>query len=69
MIRVDQALKREKLKARLILQVHDELIVESPVSEAEKVKTILTREMEQVAELRVPLLVEAKMGGSWYEAK
>jgi len=69
MIRVDHALKRENLKARLILQVHDELIVESPVSEAEKVKTILTREMEQVAELRVPLLVEAKMGGSWYEAK
>ena len=69
MIRVDQALKKNKLKARLILQVHDELIVECPESEARKVKQILTQEMEQVASLKVPLLVEAKVGGSWYEAK
>ena len=69
MIRVDHALKNEKLKARLILQVHDELIVECPLQEAETVKTILTREMEQVAKLKVPLVVEAKLGGSWYEAK
>ena len=69
MIRVDQALKNEKLKARLILQVHDELIVECPLQEAETVKKILTREMEQVAKLKVPLVVEAKLGGSWYEAK
>ena len=69
MIRVSDALKKQKLKARLILQVHDELIVECPVSEAERVKSILEREMQQVAELRVPLLVEAKVGGSWYESK
>jgi len=69
MIRVDQALKNEKLKARLILQVHDELIVECPLQEAETVKKILAREMEQVAKLKVPLVVEAKLGGSWYEAK
>ena len=69
MIRVDRALKQQKLRARLILQVRDELIVECPASEAEKVKIILEREMQQVAELRVPLLVEAKVGGSWYESK
>ena len=69
MIRVDKALKKEKLKARLILQVHDELIVECPVEEAERVAAILETEMRQVAELKVPLLVEAKQGASWYEAK
>ncbi len=69
MIRVSKALKQQKLKARLLLQVHDELIVECPVSEAEKVKIILEREMQQVANLNVPLLVEAKVGGSWYESK
>ena len=69
MIRVDAALKQERLKARLILQVHDELIVECPASEAERVKTILEREMQQVAQLSVPLLVEAKWGASWYDAK
>ena len=69
MIRVDQALKKQKLKAKLLLQVHDELIVECPVGEAKVVKEILEREMQQVAELNVPLLVEAKLGGSWYEAK
>ena len=69
MIRVHQALKKEKLKARLILQVHDELIVECPVAEKDRVSAILEREMQQVAELRVPLLVEAKVGGSWYESK
>ena len=69
MVRVDQALKKQKLKAKLILQVHDELIVECPVGEAKAVKEILEREMQQVAELNVPLLVEAKLGGSWYEAK
>ena len=69
MIRVDRALKQRKLKARLILQVHDELIVECPVSEGDIVREILEREMQQVAEMKVPLLVEAKQGGSWYEAK
>ena len=69
MIRVDRALKQKKLKAKLILQVHDELIVECPMSEAKAVKEILEKEMQQVAELDVPLLVEAKQGASWYEAK
>ncbi len=69
MIRVDAALKQKKLKARLILQVHDELIVECPLAEAKTVKEILEKEMQQVANLDVPLLVEAKQGASWYEAK
>jgi len=62
-------LKQEKLKARLILQVHDELIVECPVKEAKKAAAILEKEMQQVAALAVPLLVEAKQGVSWYDAK
>ena len=69
MIRVDRALKQKKLKAKLILQVHDELIVECPAEEAGQVRTILEQEMQQVASLSVPLLVEAKQGASWYEAK
>ena len=69
MLRVDAALKKQKLKARLVLQVHDELIVECPVKEAEQVKKIVTAEMENVAQMRVPLLAEAKVGASWYEAK
>ena len=69
MLRVDAALKKQKLKARLVLQVHDELIVECPMKEAEQVKKIVTAEMENVVQLRVPLLAEAKVGASWYEAK
>ncbi len=69
MIRVDKALKQKKLKARLLLQVHDELIVECPMAEAKTVREILEKEMQQVADLDVPLLVEAKQGASWYEAK
>jgi len=69
MIRVDRALKAQNLRAQLILQVHDELIVECPAEEAERVSQILEQEMQQVAQLKVPLLVEAKQGSSWYEAK
>ena len=69
MLRVDAALKKQGLKARLVLQVHDELIVECPVKEAEQVRKIVAAEMENVVSLRVPLLAEAKVGTSWYEAK
>ena len=69
MIRVDQALREAGLEAKLILQVHDELIVECPQAETQAAAAILQREMEQVAQLKVPLVVEAKAGGSWYEAK
>ena len=69
MLRVDAALRKKYLRARLLLQVHDELIVECPLDEAEQVSAIVTYEMEHVMQLSVPLLVEAKTGASWYEAK
>ena len=69
MIRVDAALAKQYPQARLVLQVHDELIVECPLDQADDVKQLVEREMEQVMELRVPLLAEAKSGASWYEAK
>ncbi len=69
MIRVDRALRAEFPAARLILQVHDELIVECPEEIAPQVAQLMSREMEHVAELNVPLSAEAKWGKSWYDAK
>ena len=69
MIRVDAALRREFPEAKLILQVHDELIVECPEEIAADVAALVSREMEQVASLNVPLTAEAKWGKSWYDAK
>ena len=68
MVNVFARLEREQLRARLILQVHDELIIECPAEEAEHVKTLLTQEMENAAKLRVPLVVDAHIGHSWAEA-
>ncbi len=69
MLRVDEALSKEVPAARLVLQVHDELLVEAPEGDAEKVMEIMKREMENAASLSVPLLVEAGYGKSWYAAK
>ena len=69
MIRVDQALREKYPEAKLLLQVHDELIVECPEALAEQVCALVSAEMQQVAELAVPLVAEAKYGKSWYEAK
>lgn len=69
MIRVFDALKAKYPKAKLILQVHDELIVECPAKEAAGVMALVEREMEHVMTLAVPLLAEAKQGESWYAAK
>ena len=69
MLRVRDRLLREGLSARLILQVHDELIIEAPEDEAETVAALLREEMEGAAALRVPLVAEAKAGHSWYETK
>ena len=69
MIRVDKALKAEFPEAKLLLQVHDELIVECPQGIAGDVAALVSREMEQVAQLSVPLTAEAKIGKSWFEAK
>ena len=68
-VRTAAAFRRAGLQARLLLQVHDELIAECPPEECETVKTIIKQEMEQSAALAVPLTVEAHSGGSWYEAK
>ncbi len=67
MIRVDSRLRSEGLEARLVLQVHDELIVECPEGEAEQVKALLQEEMEGVAALSVPLVADAKAGRTWAE--
>ncbi len=69
MIRVRDAMKAEGLKAKLILQVHDELIVECPEEEADRVKALLSREMEGVVSYAVPLRADAAVGKSWGEAK
>ena len=69
MIRVDKALDEKFPDAKLLLQVHDELIVECPEEIADQVAKLISCEMEQVAKLQVPLLAEAKWGKSWYEAK
>ena len=69
MIRVYDRLRRENLQAKLIMQVHDELIVECPEAEREAVETLLRQEMEQVAALSVPLIAEAHSGKNWLEAK
>ena len=69
MIRVWKALKREGLKAKLILQVHDELIVECPEDETERVKELLTQEMVGVVDYAVPMKADSAAGKSWGEAK
>ena len=69
MIRVDKALKEQYPEANLLLQVHDELIVECPEEMAQGVAQVVQEQMEQVAHLNVPLVAEAKWGKSWYEAK
>jgi DNA polymerase-1 len=69
MIRVQNRLKAEGLVGRLVLQVHDELIVECPEELAADVAALVSREMQSVAQLSVPLQAEAKWGSSWYEAK
>lgn len=69
MIGVQRRFKEEQLKSRLVLQVHDELLVEAHESEVEKVKEILSYEMEHAIELSVPLDVDMHVGQNWYEAK
>lgn len=69
MIRVRDAMRKKGLQARLILQVHDELIVECPEDEEEQVKTLLTHEMESVVDYAVPLRADSSAGKSWGDAK
>ena len=69
MINVFFRLKREDLKSRLILQIHDELLIETAPDETDKVSDILTTEMEKAVELSVPMEVDCHTGSDWYEAK
>lgn len=69
MVHVHQRLQKEQLQAKLIMQVHDELIVECPEQEKAVVQAILTEEMQNAVSYSVPLLVDAHSGRSWYEAK
>lgn len=69
MLRVTKRLGQEGMAAKLVLQVHDELILDAPESEAEAAKSLLKEEMEAATQLRVPLIAEVSTGKSWYEAK
>lgn len=69
MIGVNQKLKERQMKSRLVLQVHDELLIEAYQPELEEVRLILKEEMERAASLDVPLEVDMHMGENWYEAK
>jgi DNA polymerase-1 len=69
MVNIDRKLKEKGYDARLILQVHDELIIESHKSCASEVRELMKTEMENAVRLSVPLTVEISEGASWYEAK
>ncbi len=68
MIRVSERLKEQGLRSRLILQVHDELLIETWEEEIRQVKAILEQEMETAADLSVKLEIDMKLGKDWYEA-
>lgn len=69
MINVSKKLKENNLKSKLILQIHDELIIEAPIEEVDLVKNILRTEMENAVNLSVPLTVDLEVGDSWYDTK
>ncbi|MFN2455592.1 MAG: DNA polymerase I [Pyrinomonadaceae bacterium] len=69
MLQVDEALRRENFKARMIMQIHDELLIEAPEAEVARVAELVRREMEKAVELDVPLEVEVGIGDNWMEAK
>ena len=69
MVKVYNKLKDENLKSKLVLQVHDELIIETTEDEIEQVKTILKTQMESAYKLNVPLKVDMNVGETWYDAK
>ena len=69
MIEVNKRLEKEILNAKLILQIHDELLIECNIKEKEKVKKILKESMEKAAKLEVPLVVEMSEATDWYDVK
>ena len=68
MIQVQRALEAEKLRSRLVLQVHDELVLEVPQDEVDTIRALLPQKMEKIASLRVPLIVDVGVGNNWDEA-
>ena len=69
MIKVYNALKEGQYKAKIILQVHDELVIDCPEEEVEAVKTLLVKNMEEAVSLNVPLIADAKDGYDWYSVE
>lgn len=69
MLHVDEAMRRENVKAKMLMQVHDELLVECPVAEVDRVVEILRREMESAVKLDVPLIADIGVGDNWMDAK
>ena len=69
MIRVDSELKKRNLKSKLVLQVHDELLIEASKDEVEEVKLLLEEQMKHAADLKVSLEVDVHVGENWYDAK
>jgi DNA polymerase-1 len=69
MLKVDEEFRRAALGARLLMQVHDELLVEAPSKNAEKAAAILKKEMESAVSLDVPLVVDVGIGDNWMDAK
>ncbi len=69
MIQVDNRLQREGLRSRLILQVHDELLIEAHKEEIEQVKVIMEEEMQHAASLEVKLEIDMNIGKTWFDAK
>ena len=68
MVNIEKELEERKLKSKLILQVHDELVIEAPEEEIEISKELLVRNMQNVIKMKVPLKAEAGIGKTWYEA-
>ena len=69
MLGVNRELKKRNMKSRLIMQEHEELLMQAYQDEVEEVQTILKDQMEHAAELKVPLIVDMHKGNNWYEAK
>jgi DNA polymerase-1 len=69
MIRIHDALREDELRSRMLLQVHDELVFEVPPDEVDAMRVLVRRHMEEVVELRVPLVVDIGVGPNWLDAK
>ena len=67
MIQVDEELRKRNLKSKMILQIHDELMLECPEAEIDEISTILKEKMENVVKLNVPLTINISVGKTWYD--